>query len=50
MDLEEQVTVNVYGFPKARRGTYSGVEPVRRNEVGGSRDEVTGKVIRNGGE
>ena len=61
IDTQEQVEVHIFDFDWVRRSTYFGGEPIKRAEVEvrvgnlknrktESKDEVTGKMIKGGGE
>ena len=60
IDTQEQVTVPMCGFGGASRGNYFGGQPIRKTEVevrvgkikngkAAGRDEVTGEMIKGGG-
>ena len=61
IDTQEEVTVNMCGFHRIRRGNYFGREPIGRAEVevrvgklkngkAAGKDEITGEMIKGGGD
>ena len=61
IDAQEQVAVHLCGFDGVRRGNYFGGQPIKRmkvevrvrklkNGTAAGKDEVTGEMIKGGGD